>query len=469
MTSTTKTTDAVNPTSTFPFPPRSNFSSNYDQRDTRYPPTILRQQAAASTTFHLLKKLTSGIPRVATSFFGSIAQEFNYWEDFNFFGALEDVTNTQTSAATDLEFALGSTISELFFPFINSSLKLLLSLDLGEEFEYDHPVKMGSLEKIAKTSSRNGSHGDHASSVSDLSDTSDLSTCDAILNCNSGEKLESLDGIPFRSPDFIMNESHQRLDYIITQIDISRMTRTASRRLDVESINRLPTIIYHKHDPLICPSYEGGDIEDYLRDGDVPLIEDYFKDIAENEDGSTAEGQDSKLKENIPNFSWMVVPSNPMREDVTRMSSSILLPGEVPESISICNSCHSKEILDEKRSDPDSTYENCVICQEPFQDGENLRVLPCQHLFHCGCIDKWLLGETYPDERSTQGCPMCKKKPVTLSSPQQASHRNGCVQDSPAETHHSDGSVPSWAFARLGDILSSVNDENHFARNLSSV
>ena len=39
-------------------------------------------------------------------------------------------------------------------------------------------------------------------------------------------------------------EGH-RLDYVITQMDIARMARNASRHLDVDSILSLPTCIHH--------------------------------------------------------------------------------------------------------------------------------------------------------------------------------------------------------------------------------
>ena len=34
--------------------------------------------------------------------------------------------------------------------------------------------------------------------------------------------------------------------------------------------------------------------------------------------------------------------------------------------------------------------EECVICLEDYQEGEDLRVLPCQHDFHAACVDAWL-------------------------------------------------------------------------------
>jgi hypothetical protein len=47
-----------------------------------------------------------------------------------------------------------------------------------------------------------------------------------------------------------------------------------------------------------------------------------------------------------------------------------------------------------------SSYEptSCSICTEDFQVMENVRVLPCKHIYHRRCIDPWLLdfAETCP-------------------------------------------------------------------------
>lgn len=41
-------------------------------------------------------------------------------------------------------------------------------------------------------------------------------------------------------------------------------------------------------------------------------------------------------------------------------------------------------------TDPDSL--GCSICTEDFNVGDDVRVLPCQHQFHPGCIDPWLIN-----------------------------------------------------------------------------
>jgi hypothetical protein len=42
----------------------------------------------------------------------------------------------------------------------------------------------------------------------------------------------------------------------------------------------------------------------------------------------------------------------------------------------------------------------CAVCMSEYEDGEMVRVLTCEHAFHCGCIDAWMA------ENGT--CPMCR-------------------------------------------------------------
>lgn len=41
----------------------------------------------------------------------------------------------------------------------------------------------------------------------------------------------------------------------------------------------------------------------------------------------------------------------------------------------------------------------CTVCMDEYEEGDLLRALPCGHLFHCKCIDRWL--------SSHSTCPMC--------------------------------------------------------------
>lgn len=44
--------------------------------------------------------------------------------------------------------------------------------------------------------------------------------------------------------------------------------------------------------------------------------------------------------------------------------------------------------------------EKCPICITEFEDGEEVKNLPCNHLFHGNCIDTWLVQNSH--------CPICK-------------------------------------------------------------
>ncbi len=66
-----------------------------------------------------------------------------------------------------------------------------------------------------------------------------------------------------------------------------------------------------------------------------------------------------------------------------------------------------KEREGEKEKDvvPDAIgRETCPICIVDFEEGDDLRVLPCEghHRFHQGCVDQWLL-------ELSSSCPLCRQ------------------------------------------------------------
>jgi RING-like zinc finger len=63
------------------------------------------------------------------------------------------------------------------------------------------------------------------------------------------------------------------------------------------------------------------------------------------------------------------------------------------------------------------TQLRCAICLEDFAKGDNVRVLPCEHIFHVEEIDDWLINRkklvnhltiTPYDAHSAPQCPVCK-------------------------------------------------------------
>ncbi|XP_054161376.1 E3 ubiquitin-protein ligase Arkadia-like [Oppia nitens] len=48
----------------------------------------------------------------------------------------------------------------------------------------------------------------------------------------------------------------------------------------------------------------------------------------------------------------------------------------------------------------DDCIEKCTICLSEFEDNEDVRRLPCMHLFHIECVDQWLT--------TNKRCPICR-------------------------------------------------------------
>ena len=44
--------------------------------------------------------------------------------------------------------------------------------------------------------------------------------------------------------------------------------------------------------------------------------------------------------------------------------------------------------------------EDCSVCLETMLTGAEVRSLPCAHVFHRKCVDKWLVRK--------RKCPLCK-------------------------------------------------------------
>lgn len=66
----------------------------------------------------------------------------------------------------------------------------------------------------------------------------------------------------------------------------------------------------------------------------------------------------------------------------------------------------------------DTISSKCVICLEKFEDGQDVRIVPCRHEFHKECVDPWLL--------SNYTCPLCMlnivEKEGTTNKPRRARH-----------------------------------------------
>jgi Ring finger domain len=242
-----------------------------------------------------------------------------------------------------------------------------------------------------------------------------------------------------------------RLDYEITQMDIVRMNRIASRHLDVESIVRLPVLTYQQKN---APSKKEVTTSTPIIPEDREPTLSSSRPESRDVDNVTSR-IDEEEEKNETEFSWMLVP--PTHDDDSFGSSSL----EQYPGYSGNNSIRSPERGRHQEHElKDTGSDVCVICLESFIPGDRLRVLPCTHSFHVGCIDRWLSGSHSFYDCYTAGCPTCKVRPDTAAmhnptSPPTTQHPVPQIQ-----LHESDGSVPSWALARIGHIL--AQESQHF-------
>lgn len=75
--------------------------------------------------------------------------------------------------------------------------------------------------------------------------------------------------------------------------------------------------------------------------------------------------------------------------------------GASDDQISKLPSWRYKQVDDNSCSDPASEDPECCICLNKYRDKEEVRQLPCSHMFHLKCVDQWL--------RIISCCPLCKQ------------------------------------------------------------
>ncbi|KEH20328.1 zinc finger, C3HC4 type (RING finger) protein [Medicago truncatula] len=82
--------------------------------------------------------------------------------------------------------------------------------------------------------------------------------------------------------------------------------------------------------------------------------------------------------------------------------------GSVPAPINVVESLPVKLYEKFHKHQEDATQ--CYICLVEYNDGDSVRVLPCNHEFHRTCIDKWL-------KEIHRVCPLCRGNICISNSP----------------------------------------------------
>uniref|UniRef100_A0A2N9I8C9 RING-type E3 ubiquitin transferase n=1 Tax=Fagus sylvatica TaxID=28930 RepID=A0A2N9I8C9_FAGSY len=89
-----------------------------------------------------------------------------------------------------------------------------------------------------------------------------------------------------------------------------------------------------------------------------------------------------------------------------RIANNEKLAGDVQGPFGgIMTECGTDSPIEHVLSDEDA---ECCICLCAYDDGVELRELPCGHHFHCTCVDKWLFINAT--------CPLCKYNILKSSS-----------------------------------------------------
>ncbi|KAL6633370.1 hypothetical protein ACP70R_026041 [Stipagrostis hirtigluma subsp. patula] len=89
-------------------------------------------------------------------------------------------------------------------------------------------------------------------------------------------------------------------------------------------------------------------------------------------------------------------------DEIHRQPASLslsMVSVQAPESVVNSLPCKSYKKLETPQSCDD--MEQCHICLTEYDDGDQIRTLPCKHEFHLQCVDKWL-------KEVHRVCPLCR-------------------------------------------------------------
>ena len=356
-----------------------------------------------------------------------------------------------------------------------------MNVSMSEIAESYHAHKLIEQERVRRQSSSLRQRRRHRSNS--IGSSSSSSQHGGGLYCTVMHPHTEMDA---RTND----DDPQRLDYEITQMDIARMAKNASRHLDVDSILTLPIIIYRARRPeqqqqqqqqkqtatrlpwpLSTRMAAGAVIVPAAAttcdDGTGDQSYHHICSSTKSGNGDRSDDGSSELFHPSEEDRWSFLMVNGVKSNIQQKEKE-KEKNDANNTNGNTTSNNQNTTTLETASVVVPTNDNdiCVICLEAFKDGDRLRVLPCDHSFHVGCIDRWLSGSYSYNECYTAGCPTCKKLPSTMTATTRvvplSSSSNGTVVAAAADEDHNDmtGSVPSWAFVNLGSAMMAMSSSD---------
>ena len=116
-------------------------------------------------------------------------------------------------------------------------------------------------------------------------------------------------------------------------------------------------------------------LKQFLEDCDPEYVaEEEEEEHVDEDDSEEEENDDSEEDENV---------------EIVHDGDAIVprLSADDVEEFTRTRTFHASEAS----ADMNPEAESCNICYEDFKEGDKLRLLPCMHVFHAECVDRWLL------------------------------------------------------------------------------